>query len=78
MAKVDILSHTLVPEHIIVPKEEVEAELKRFNATLIELPKIQTRDPIVKAIGAKVGDVIRIIRRSPTAGEAIAYRLVIQ
>ena len=78
MAKVDILSHTLVPEHIIVPKEEVEKELTHYNATLIELPKILTRDPVVKAIGAKVGDVIKIIRKSPTAGEAVAFRLVIQ
>ena len=78
MAKVDILSHKLVPEHIIVPKEEVEKELERYNARLMELPKIQTRDPIVKAIGAKVGDVVKIIRKSPTAGEAVAYRLVIQ
>ena len=78
MSTINILNHTLVPEHIILPKEDIEKELERYNVTLIELPKILTRDPVVKSIGAKVGDVIKIIRNSPTAGEAIAYRLVIQ
>jgi DNA-directed RNA polymerase subunit H len=34
-------------------------------------------DPAAKEIGAKVGDIIRIVRRSPTARQSIFYRLVI-
>ncbi len=78
MPTADILSHKLVPEHVIVPEDEVDDVLEELNAVLIELPKILSRDPIIKAIGGKSGDVVKIIRKSPTAGEAIAYRLVVQ
>jgi DNA-directed RNA polymerase subunit H len=42
------------------------------------LPKIYHDDPAARAVGGKVGDVIRIIRISQTAGRAESYRLVIK
>jgi DNA-directed RNA polymerase subunit H len=42
------------------------------------LPKIKTSDVVVKQIDAKPGDVIKIIRKSLTAGKAVSYRLVIE
>ncbi|MHA2408272.1 MAG: DNA-directed RNA polymerase subunit RpoH/Rpb5 C-terminal domain-containing protein [Candidatus Ranarchaeia archaeon] len=33
-------------------------------------------DPVVHLLGAKVGDVIRVDRTSPTAGEVSIYRYV--
>jgi DNA-directed RNA polymerase subunit H len=41
------------------------------------MPKMHVSDPAAIAIKAKIGDVIRITRESPTAGKAIFYRLVI-
>ncbi|WP_455392361.1 DNA-directed RNA polymerase subunit H [[Eubacterium] cellulosolvens] len=41
------------------------------------LPKVYITDPCVKRINAKIGDVIRITRESPTAGVSQFYRLVI-
>jgi DNA-directed RNA polymerase subunit H len=32
---------------------------------------------VAKEIEAKVGDIIRVVRRSPTAKQSIFYRLVI-
>nr|WP_296789099.1 DNA-directed RNA polymerase subunit H [uncultured Methanobrevibacter sp.] len=41
-----------------------------------DLPKIKANDPVVEAIGAQPGNVLRITRESQTAGEFITYRIV--
>lgn len=35
-------------------------------------------DPLAKLLNAKIGDVIKIIRKSETAGEADYYRVVVK
>ena len=77
MEKFNILDHKLVPEHRIMPKEEVEQVLGKYNITRVQLPKIKKSDPISKQIGAKPGDVLCIVRKSQTAGESTAYRFVV-
>lgn len=72
----DVLKHELVPEHIILKEEERKALLVKLNIKPEQLPKILTNDPVVKEIGAKEGDIIKIKRTSPTAGSTIYYRLV--
>ena len=75
--RINILEHELVPKHEILSPEEAEEVLKRLNIQPTQLPWISVDDPVVKAIGAKPGDIIKIIRKSPTAGETIAYRYVV-
>jgi len=77
MVRVDILKHSLVPKHTILTEEEAKAVLKKFDITPLQLPKILVTDPVIKLIGAKVGDIIEIERRSPTAELSYAYRIVI-
>jgi len=72
-----IIGHELVPKHEIMKKAEVEQLLKKYGLSIEQLPKILEDDPVVKAIGAKKGQVLRIIRKSPTAGESIYFRVVI-
>jgi DNA-directed RNA polymerase subunit H len=67
----------LVPKHEILPKEEVERVLEKYNITKGQIPKILESDPMVKKIKAKPGDVIKITRKSKTAGESIYYRVVV-
>lgn len=74
--KNDILKHNLVPEHIILSDEEAEELLLGKNITEDKLQKILPTDPVVKAIGAKEGDILKIVRDSQTAGTFISYRIV--
>ncbi|MDD6286061.1 DNA-directed RNA polymerase subunit H [Candidatus Methanosphaera massiliense] len=74
--KVDILQHNLVPEHTILSDEEAEEVLDKLNVRVDQIPKILPTDPVVKAIGAELGDIIKITRKSETAGIFVAYRVV--
>ncbi|HIH61808.1 MAG TPA: DNA-directed RNA polymerase subunit H [Methanobacteriales archaeon] len=76
MVKKDILKHQLVPEHVILSEEEAEKVLEEMKIHAEQLPRIRTDDPVVKAIGAKEGDILKIIRESPTAGKFVTYRIV--
>ncbi len=76
--KFNVLEHELVPDHILLSEEETDELLKKYNITRGQLPKIKSSDVVVKQVNAKPGDVLRIIRKSLTAGKAIAYRLVIE
>ena len=75
--KIDIFKSDLVPKHEILSPEEKQKLLDKFNISEKQLPKIKSTDPAVIALGAKKGDVIKITRKSPVAGESYYYRLVV-
>lgn len=75
--KYDIRKHILVPEHVKLSEKEKKELLERYHISLKELPKIRKKDPAIEHLDAKEGDIIKIIRKSPTAGEAVFYRGVI-
>jgi len=75
--EINILEHELVPKHEVVPPEEARKILKELGIEPWQLPWILVSDPVIRAIGAKPGDIVRIIRKSPTAGVSIAYRYVV-
>jgi len=77
VTKFAVKDHEMVPEHILLTPEEGSEVLKEFGIDAPQLPKIHATDPAAKEIGAKVGDIIKIIRRSTTAKHSIFYRLVI-
>ena len=77
ISSINILEHELVPKHEVLSKEEREELLNKFKITNEELPKILASDSVLEHIKAKPGDVVRIIRKSPTAGETIYYRAVV-
>ncbi|MBI4393599.1 MAG: DNA-directed RNA polymerase subunit H [Euryarchaeota archaeon] len=76
--KFDVMKHALVPRHEIVSQKEFNELMTRYKIVADQLPKILTTDPVVKAIKAKPGQLVRIKRDSQTAGQAIAYRLVVE
>ena len=74
----NIFEHTLVPKHEILSPEEGEKVLMEYRVRPYQLPRIMSSDPAARAIGAKPGDIVRIIRDSPTAGKYVSYRYVIE
>ena len=74
----DIFEHALVPFHEILTEKEKNALLAQFKVKPYQMPQIKSGDPAVKAIGAKPGDILKITRKSTTAGEHITYRYVVE
>lgn len=74
----DIFQHKFVPKHEILEDSEKDELLAKYRVQPYQLPQISSLDPTVKAIGAKPGDVLRVTRKSPTAGEHVAYRYVVE
>ncbi|MEM5797112.1 MAG: DNA-directed RNA polymerase subunit H [Candidatus Aenigmatarchaeota archaeon] len=74
----DITKNELVPKHILLTDEEKQELLNKYKITLRQLPRIFVNDPVIRQIGGKVGDVVKIIRKSPVAGETLYYRVVVK
>ena len=75
--EIKIERHLYVPKHIKLNEEETEDLLKKLNITKKQLPRILKEDPAISNLDIKKGDVIKIIRKSETIGEADFYRVVI-
>ena len=75
---IDVFRHQLVPKHEVLPKREAEELLERLHIKAHQLPYLRADDPGARQIGAKPWDVVKITRRSPTAGVVVVYRYVIE
>jgi DNA-directed RNA polymerase subunit H len=71
--KIDVLLHKYVPRHLLLSKEESQNLLEKYKIELTDLPQIFENDPVAIAIGAKEGDIIKIIRDSDTSVKTIDY-----
>ena len=75
---------TLAPDHVDVPKHEImirkdaEEVLKKYHCKTTDLPLIFANDPAIVGLGVKPGDMIKITRKSATAGESLYYRYVVE
>ena len=73
-----VSDHVYVPKHEILSKKEAEDVLEKFNCKPTELPMIFVNDPAILGLGVKPGDMIKITRKSPTAGTSLYYRYVVE
>ena len=76
--KLLIPDHIYVPKHEIINKEDAEKVLEKYHTKPTEMPMIYISDPAIRHLGVKPGDMIKITRKSPTAGESIYYRYVVE
>ena len=75
----NISKHMLVPEHKLVDDpEEISKILTAHQVKLNQLPMILKTDKMAQYLNAKVGNLVRIKRISPTSGEYITYRCVVK
>lgn len=72
----NISRHVLVPKHEVVDNEDdVKVIMDRLMLkSKFQLPILLKSDAMARYLGLKNGDVVKISRVSPTAGEYIIYR----
>ncbi|HLN34185.1 MAG: DNA-directed RNA polymerase subunit H [Nitrososphaeraceae archaeon] len=75
---VKVTNHIYQPKHEILSKEEAEQVLKKFNVRTNQLPYIMSNDKGLEDLDVRPGDILRITRKSPTAGESVYYRYVVE
>ncbi len=84
MPAFNILNHEMVPEHRLLGDAEVEKILKKIGITREQLPKIKLADPAIRVLeatssakeGIREGMIVEIKRKSKTADQFVAYRLI--
>ena len=69
--------HYLVPKHEVIPEEKAKELLKNYGTSFEKLPQILRTDPVIEELKAKRGDIIRVVRKSRTAGQSVYYRIVV-
>jgi DNA-directed RNA polymerase subunit H len=72
--KFDVTKHILVPKHTLISEKEKKELTKKYRLSIQDFPRISTKDPAIQHLKAKEGDIIKIVRESKTAGEAVFYR----
>ncbi|MFW9900019.1 MAG: DNA-directed RNA polymerase subunit H [Candidatus Thorarchaeota archaeon] len=71
--QIDVLLHKFVPKHLLLTKEESQKLLEKYRIDVNDLPQMFEKDPVAIAIGAKEGDIVKIIRDSSTTVSSVNY-----
>lgn len=82
MVDVNVMLHDLVPEHALLSEKETQELLKKLKIRSDQLPKIRKDDPVIKILEmvhgpVLEGQVIKITRKSDSAGVSVVYRTVV-
>ncbi len=77
MAKFDVTKHELVPKHSKLTEKERKELFEKYAIDMPNLPRIYKSDPAILNLDVKEGDIVKISRKSPTAGETVFYRRVV-
>ncbi len=75
--KFDVIKHTLVPKHSKATEKDKKELFEKHGFSLDNLPKIYRADPAIEDLDVQEDDVIKIVRKSLTAGTTTFYRRVV-
>lgn len=74
---VNITHHELVPEHTPLTDVELQEVLKAHSLEKQMLPRMLSTDPVALYFGLEKGRVVKISRKSESAGKYVTYRQVV-
>ncbi len=77
MTKFEVSKHELVPKHSKLSEKETKELFEKYSIELHNLPRIFRNDPAIQDLDFKDGDIVKVSRKSPTAGETTFYRRVV-
>ena len=83
MVDINVMLHELVPEHTLLSEKEANEVIKQLKISADQLPKIRKDDPVLKILEMVEGEIsegriVRIKRKSESAGVSIVYRMVVE
>ena len=71
----NISRHCLASKHTIVAEADVAEVMASYLVkSKSQFPNILKTDPMARYINAQPGDLVKIVRPSPSAGEYVSYR----
>ncbi len=72
------INHILVPKHVLLNADEAQRLLSTYNISKKQMPLISVKDPAICHLNPAPGDIVKILRDSPTQGHSFFYRVVVE
>jgi DNA-directed RNA polymerase subunit H (RpoH/RPB5) len=72
---INIVNHRDVPHHEVIEENEKKELLVKYNIKQENLPIILRDDAMARYLGLRPGEIVRILRPSPTSGTYVSYRI---
>ena len=74
---IDIVNHRDVPHHEVISETEKKELLEKYYIKQDNLPVILRDDAMARYLGMRPGEVVKILRPSPTSGTYVSYRICV-
>ncbi len=74
---INIIDHRDVPKHEVMDEKEKEELLEKYGIKDSNIPIILRDDAMARYLGLTPGEVVRILRPSPTSGTYVSYRICV-
>jgi DNA-directed RNA polymerase I, II, and III subunit RPABC1 len=74
---INIIDHRDVPKHEVMDEKEKQELLEKYGIKDSNIPIILRDDAMARYLGLTPGEVVRILRPSPTSGTYVSYRICV-